>query len=70
MACNPGEVATGGGVDLDNGSGLDMRPIRSRPTVDAAGHGHRVGGPRPQRRLRSDNADTIALRAYVICASP
>ena len=70
VECDPGEVATGGGIDLDNGSGLDMRPIRSRPTVDTAGHpiGWQV------RALNADsdgdNADTISLRAYVVCASP
>ena len=70
VACNPGEVATGGGVDLDNGSGLDMRPIRSRPTVDAAGHPTGWEVRALNADSDSDNADTIALRAYVICASP
>ncbi len=70
VECSPGEVATGGGIDLDNGSGLDMRPIRSRPALNAANQptGWQV------RALNADsdgdNADTISLRAYVVCASP
>jgi hypothetical protein len=67
--CNPGEVATGGGIELNNGSARDMVQVKSVPTPSA---GKPTGWEARAFNSDSDNddVDTIDVRAYVICAAP
>lgn len=68
--CNPGEVATGGGILVSNGTIRDMVAVSSRPVVSAADvpTGWTVRASNDD--FDNDNVDTIEVRAYVICASP
>ena len=68
--CLAGEVATGGGIEVTNGFTGDMMAITSRPLHDAADKptGWFVRAFNVDRD--EDDADTIASRAYVVCASP
>ncbi len=68
--CLPGEVATGGGVEVSNGQTRDMMVGVSRPQVDAADKP--IGWYARAYNLDSDedDTDTVAVRAYAICASP
>lgn len=68
--CNPGEVATGGGIAQSNGAILDMQAVTSVPIVGA-------GDVPTGWAVRAANIDsdgdgmgTTAAAAYVICASP
>ena len=68
--CNPGELATGGGVGQSNGALLDMQAVTSVPIVGA-------GGVPTGWTVRAANVDssgddmgTTAVAAYVVCASP
>lgn len=68
--CNSGEVATGGGILVSNGTIRDMVAVSSRPVVSAADvpTGWTVRASNDDSD--NDNVDTIEVRAYVICASP
>ncbi len=68
--CNPGEVATGGGVGQSNGALLDMQAVTSVPIVGAGGvpTGWTVRAANVDSN--SDNMGTTAVAAYVVCASP
>jgi hypothetical protein len=68
--CLPGEVATGGGIEVSNRFTGDMMAITSRPLTDAADKptGWTVRAFNVDRD--EDDADTISVRAYAICASP
>ena len=68
--CLPGEVATGGGIEVSNGQTRDMMVGVSRPQVDAADKP--IGWSVRAYNLDSDedDTDTVAVRAYAICASP
>jgi hypothetical protein len=68
--CLPGEVATGGGIDTTNGNTNDMVVGKSVPIADAAEVP--TGWYVRARNIDFDNddADTISVRAYVVCASP
>lgn len=68
--CNPGEVATGGGLQVTNGTIRDMMAVNSRP-VDSATDvptGWTVRATNVD--FNGDNLGTIDVRAYVVCASP
>jgi hypothetical protein len=63
VSCDPGEVATGGGVDRD--AGLKGSVVQSSPTPTS---GRPTGW---SVVMRNDGASgTAATQAYVICASP
>ena len=68
--CLPGEVATGGGIQTTNGHTGDMMVGVSMPILDPAGKP--VGWTARAYNVDHDNddAETIAVRAYAICASP
>jgi hypothetical protein len=68
--CNSGEVATGGGLQVTNGTIRDMMAVTSRPVLSATDvpTGWTVRATNVD--IDGDNVDTIAVRAYVICASP
>lgn len=68
--CNSGEVATGGGIQVTNGTIREMMAVTSRPVVSATD----VPTGWTVRAFNvdsdGDNVDRIDVRAYVICASP
>ncbi|HVD59088.1 MAG TPA: hypothetical protein VNC17_19775 [Thermoleophilaceae bacterium] len=70
VECNPGEVATGGGIQITNGSLLDMVAIQSMPTLGPSNvpTGWYARGSNVDSN--NDNAGTVEVRAYAICASP
>lgn len=68
--CLPGEVATGGGVLLTNGFTGDMMVNQSYPKTDAADKPVGWNVRAFNIDADADDADTIAVRAYAICASP
>ena len=70
VECNPGEVATGGGIQITNGSLLDMVAIQSMPTLSPSDvpTGWYVRAYNVDSN--NDNAGTVEVRAYAICASP
>ena len=70
VACLPGEVATGGGVDTTNGNTHDMVVGKSVPIADAADVPTGWYVRAQNADFDNDDADTISVRAHVICASP
>ena len=69
IACLPGEVATGGGIEVTNGSTADMRAISSRPVSSGS---EPTGWYARAFNVDHDENDAgnISVRAYAICASP
>ncbi len=68
--CLPGEVATGGGLEVTNGSTSDMMARTSMPEFDGA---HKPTGWYVDARNLDSNDDdlgNVSVRAYAICASP
>ena len=67
---NSGEVATGGGIQVTNGTIRDMMAVTSRPVASAMDvpTGWTVRATNVD--FDGDNVDTIEVPAYVICASP
>jgi hypothetical protein len=63
-------VATGGGLEVTNGTIRDMMAVTSRPVAGATD----VPTGWTVRAFNvdsdGDNVDTVDVRAYVICASP
>lgn len=70
VTCNPGEVATGGGLQVSNGQISDMVTWDSRPYTGP--DGVPIGWIGQSRNLDADgnNSGTIQVRADVVCVSP
>ena len=74
VACNPGEVATGGGIELRNGADInDMVAWGSVPTPGDTSADLKPNGWRVRARnedANNDNLGSIQVRAEVVCSSP
>jgi hypothetical protein len=68
--CNPGEVATGGGIGQTNGLLLDMQAVSSVPVIGAGGVPTGWTVRSVNTDSNNDNMGTISLAAYAVCASP
>ena len=68
--CDPGEVATGGGIGQNNGAFLDMQSVTSGPQVGAGDVPTGWAVRAANVDSDDDGMDTIAVAAFVVCASP
>ncbi len=70
VACLPGEVATGGGLEVNNGQTRDMMATTSMPEHDAAGKPTGWYARAYNLDSNEDDLGNVSVRAYAVCASP